>query len=154
MTSSEILAEEMEAIKEDLIARHRELGMEASGDWINSLEADTKRLKGVIRGLPYTQQLVTGREPGKFPPIKAIEKWIYDKGIQPIDDTIKISSLAFLIARKISRMGTDYFMQGGTDLVDSVITPERIQRIINRVTQFQINQFTTEIEGVFKKMAA
>ncbi|WP_417867966.1 hypothetical protein [Xanthomarina gelatinilytica] len=154
MTPSEILAEEMEAIKIDLIAKHRELGMPASGKWIESVEANTNRLSGVILAEHYTEQLVNGRAPGRFPPIDRIEQWIKDKGIQPIDANLKISSLAFLIARKIAREGTRYFQEGGTDLVEAVITPARIQRIINRVTEFQINSFTSDITGMFQKLAA
>lgn len=154
MTPSQILAEEMELIKRDLIIKHKELGMPASGKWIESVEANTNRLSGVILAEHYTEQLVNGREPGRFPPVKTIEQWIIDKGIQPLDSNLKISSLAFLIARKIAREGTEYFKQGGTDLVEAVITPARIQRIINRVTEFQINSFTSQVTGVLEKLSA
>lgn len=150
----EILRNEMEVLKEDLIAKHRELGMPASGKWVETLEAKTTRLTGVISGQHYTQQLVSGRPNGKFPPISAIENWIKDKGIKPFDRKMKISTLAFLIARKIAEVGTQYFQDGGTDLIDGVITPERIQSILDKVTRFQINSFTTELEDTFKKMAA
>lgn len=154
MTPSQILAEEMELIKRDLIIKHKELGMPASGKWIESVEANTNRLSGVILAEHYTEQLVNGREPGRFPPIDRIEQWIKDKGIQPFDSNLKISSLAFLIARKIAREGTRYFQQGGTDLVEAVITPARIQRIINRVTEFQISSFSSAITGMFQQLAA
>jgi hypothetical protein len=154
MTASQILAEEMELIKRDLIIKHKELGMKSSGKWIESVEANTNRLNGVILAEHYTEQLVNGREPGRFPPVKAIEQRIIDKGIQPFDSNLKISSLAFLIARKIAREGTRYFQEGGTDLVDAVITPARIQRIIDRVTEFQISSFTSDITGLFQKLSA
>ncbi len=149
---AEILSKEFDSLKQELIAKHKELGMKASGQWIESLENRSERLSGQLWGEPYTEQLVNGRGPGKFPPIKMIEKWIYDKGITP--DGIKISSLAFLIARKIAKEGTEYFKQGGTDLVEAVITPQRIQDIIDKVTEFQINSFLSDITGVIKKMAA
>lgn len=153
MTESEnILNKEFEALKSDLIEKHKSLGMKASGKWIKSLENKTVRLSGQLWGEHYTEQLVNGREPGKFPPIKAIEKWISDKGITPTG--ITVSSLAFLIARKIAREGTEYFKQGGTDLIESVITPERIQSIIDKVTEFQINSFMSDVTGVFEKIAA
>ena len=150
----DILRKEMELLKQDLVAKHLELGMKASGKWIETLENKTERLSGVMIGQKYTQQLVSGREPGKFPPIALIIQWIKDKGIKPFDSNMKISSLAFLIARKISKVGTKYFRDGGTDLVDAVITPERIQSIIDKVTRFQINLFSTDLENTFKKMAA
>jgi len=44
-----------------------------------------------------------GRKPGKFPPPKAIERWIKAK---PVGfEGIKISSLAYLIGRKIAKDG-------------------------------------------------
>ncbi|PHQ27857.1 hypothetical protein [Leeuwenhoekiella nanhaiensis] len=154
MTSqSAILEREFESIKQDLIAKHIELGMPASGNWERSLVVDVQRLKATITGAPYTEQLVNGREPGKFPPIAAIRQWILDKPI-PFLGKIKLSSLAFLIARKIAKEGTNYFKQGGTDLVEAVITPERIQSIIDKVSEFYIDSFTTQITGFLKKMAA
>lgn len=154
MTPHEILSEEMDLIRLDLIQKHIDLGMKASGQWVDTIEAITVRLSGSIWAQHYTEQLVDGRRPGKFPPISAIEQWIIDKGIKPIDEKISTSSLAFLIARKISREGTEYFKQGGTDLVEAVITPERIQRIINRVSTFQIQSFTSEIKTVLQSIAA
>lgn len=147
--STQILDFELNLIKEDLIQKHLKLGMKASGQWIDSLNVQTKGQKGIIWGEPYTEQLVNGREPGKFPPINAIKKWIEDKNITPFDQ-ISISSLAFLIARKIAKEGTEYFKQGGTDLVSSVITPQRIQRIIDNVSEFHINSFFSEITGIFE----
>lgn len=154
MTGSQILQAELESIKVDLIAKHRELKMEASGDWINSLEVQTSGLSGVLWGSRYTEQLVHGRESGKQPPSKVIEKWIYDKGIQPWEENMTISTLAYLIARKIGREGTEYFKQGGTDLLDAVITPQRIQRIIDSVSEFHVNSVVSEVTGLFQKMAA
>jgi len=150
---STILQKEFEALKQDLIAKHIELGMPASGNWERSLVVEVQRLKATIHGAPYTEQLVNGREPGKFPPIAAIRQWILDKPI-PFVGKIKLSSLAFLIARKIAKEGTKYFKQGGTDLVEAVITPERVQSIIDQVSEFYIDSFTTEITGFLKKMAA
>ncbi len=151
----DIMKSHFDAIKEDLIAKYEKLGMRASGKWAETLEADVNRLKGIIRGQHYTEQLVDGRKPGRMPPVSAIKKWIEDKGIMSsVRGNISISSLAFLIARKIGQEGTKYFQQGGTDLVSSVITPERIQMIIDDVSEFHINGFVSEIESVFKKMAA
>ena len=154
MTPHEILSEEMDLIRLELIQKHIDLGMKASGQWVDTIEAITERLSGKILAQYYTEYIVDGRKPGKFPPRGVIEKWIIDKGIKPLDDKISISSLAFLIARKIAREGTEYFKQGGTDLIEAVITPERIQRIINRVSTFQIDSFTSEIRSVLTSLAA
>lgn len=149
---SQILAEEMDKLKDDLIAKHRELGMPASGDWENSLEARTERLSGQIWGLDYTEMLEDGRKPGKRPPVEIIEKWIEDKGIVPRD--ITVSSLAFLIARKIGEKGWDRKDHGGVNLISQVITPARIQSIIDKVSEFHIQQFEFEFRGVLTDLAA
>ena len=146
MTTIDVLKIEFEAIRKELVKRHDELGMRASGKWAKSLEVEISKTDGKstakLYGEKYTEQLVLGRKPGRFPPIKAIEQWIKDKGIQPIEANLKISSLAFLIARKIAKEGTNYYKQGGTDLVESVITPKRIQDIINQVKEINVVIFT------------
>ena len=153
INDAEILKTEFDKLRQELITKHEQLGMKASGQWVETVENRSQRLSGQLWGQHYTEQLVNGRKPGKFPPIKAIEEWILDKNI-PITGKIKISSLAFLIARKIAKEGTKYYQQGGTDLVETVITPERIQSIIDKVSEFHINNFVSEVTGVFKQMAA
>ena len=157
MTTAEILEREFESIKDDLIKRHNELGMKASGLWESELnveisESDSTTI-ATLSGLNYTEQLVYGRKPGKFPPIKAIEQWIIDKGIQ-LENNIKASSLAFLIARKIAKEGTKYFQNGGTDLIESVVTPERIQSIINQVKEINVVTMTKGLIEQLKQVAA
>lgn len=153
MNQSQILQKEFESLKQDLIAKHIELGMPASGRWERELSIEVNRLKAVIYGEHYTEQLVNGRKPGKFSPVNAIRQWILDKNI-PFLGKISLSSLSFLIARKIAKEGTQYFKEGGTDLIDSVITPERIERILDSVSDFYINSFTSDITGFLKKLAA
>ena len=157
MTTIEVLQEEFESIKAELVQRYNELGMKSSGLWESELEisidGDESKSSSKVLGLNYTEQLVFGRKPGKFPPIKAIEQWIQDKGIAAIGKNISTSSLAFLIARKIAQEGTNYFKQGGTDLVESVITPERIQSIIDRVKEINVVTITNGLIEKLKQVA-
>ena len=158
MTTKEILDMEFKSIREDLITKHEQLGMKASGNWERELEVKIETVSPIraiatLSGEHYTQQLVEGREPGRFPPIQSIIDWIGFKGIRPIEENMKISSLAFLIARKIAREGTEYFKEGGTDLIESVVTPKRIQEIIDKIGDTQttvivnsfINQFQIKV---------
>ncbi len=153
MTTDDILKAEFEIIKEDLIKKHNELGMRASGNWEKSLEINHTQSSGKsntkVIDEKYTEYLVYGRKEGKMPPIQAIEQWIQDKGIQPIENNLKVSTLAFLIARKIAREGTKYYQQGGTDLVESVVTPERIQGIIDQVKEINLEVF---VNGVIEQL--
>lgn len=149
--SSTILIEEFESLKEDLIAKYDELGMRASGQWADSLEVQVKGDNAKITGLNYSDQLEYGRKPGRMPPSEAIEKWIYAKGIAArIQGEISVSSLAFLIARKISREGWKRENNGGVDLVSQVVTPERIQSILDRIGELYTNTFTNDIINYLK----
>ena len=150
MTVVEILNEELSLLKSELIAKYDEKGMRASGAWADSLEQNVimneRNAKAQILGLEYSQQLETGRKSGKFPPIDSIKKWIVDKGISSrIQGEITISSLAFLIARKISREGWKRENYGGVNLISEVVTPQRIQKIIDRVGEAFIINVTDDI---------
>ena len=128
--------------------------MKASGKWLDELEVITTSTSTKVVGEHYTKQLVQGRKPGKFPPIFAIKQWIVDKGIvSNIRGNISVGSLAFLIARKIAQSGTKYFQQGGTDLVDAVVTPKRMQGIIDMVGNEAVISLVGKLENEFKKIA-
>ena len=150
MNSEQILFKEFDALRLDLIKAYDAKGMRASGKWANSLEVEVSPLSAVITGLYYSQQLETGRRAGGFPPIQQIEQWIKDKGITPIE--ISISSLAFLIARKIAREGWNRQGFGGVDLISEVVTDARIQSIIEKVGEVTLFEFSTDIIKMIKEI--
>jgi hypothetical protein len=143
MEIAEVLQAELNILKDELIAEYDALGMRASGQWADSLEVQTSEMRGTLLGLDYTRQLQFGRDAGRFPPINLIEKWIEDKGINYTG--ITLSSLAFLIARKISREGWDRNGFGGVDLIGRIVKPERIQRIIDKVGEVYLSGFVNEV---------
>jgi len=146
MTTTEILQQEFEALRVDLIAKYDELGMRASGAWADSLEVVVTENKAVLKGFKYSEQLESGRAAGKQPPSEAIEQWIKDKGIASrIEGKISISSLAFLIARKIGREGWKRQQHGGVELISQVVTPERIQSIIDKLSDIYVTDFTNDL---------
>lgn len=141
---SNLLETEFEALKNELIAKYDEMGIRVSGNWAENLEIETTS-DGVTLSGPYSPD---GRKPGKQPPSEAIEQWLKDKGIASrLEKEITVTSLAFLIARKIGREG---WKRDGTPLVSSVITPERIQQIIDKIGEDQLNTFTATILSHFK----
>jgi len=104
-----------------LIKKHIDLGMKASGDWINSLEVVIEDKKGIIKGNKYTEQLVFGRKNGKMPPIAPLERWVNAKfGI----GGSQAKGIAFAVAKKIAKEGTEYYKQGGTDLLEVLDSKE------------------------------
>lgn len=151
LQATDILTEEFNLLKEELIAKYDEKGMRASGNWANSLEVTvTGGLSAKLIGDEYSEQLEYGRKSGKQPPSQAIEQWIRDKGIMSrIVGKISISSLAYLIARKIAREGWRREGYGGVELISEVVTPERIQKIIDRVSDSYIHLFENEIKLMF-----
>lgn len=155
----QILREEFNSIETDLISEHLRLGMKSSGKWVNSLSVEVKEtgtalFEAYIVAPGYTQQLIHGRKPGKFPPIKEIENWIKKSNkFNAVLNHIKLKSLAFLIARKIKEKGTKYYQQGGTKLLDAVITPERVLRIINRVGGELLHTFADQVKTEYKNIA-
>lgn len=156
MTPSEkILFDEFTSIKEDIISLYDSRGRRASGDFADEMEVEVDGLTVRLLGAAHTEYTVEGRGPGKFPPIDKIEEWIEEKGVAAtIEGEITVSSLAFLIARKIAKEGTEVWKDGGDDLISSVITPQRIENIINKVTVFNVSEFTSRFTDLFQELAA
>lgn len=101
----------------------------------NAIGSRVERDRDAVRGFlevspsaaPHAAVVEEGRRPGKFPPVRAIEAWVYRKGLgasvsrsgrirRPgpnilADPTArpdrKIREIAFLVARKIAREGTE-----------------------------------------------
>jgi hypothetical protein len=97
----------LEIIRKRIGSDQRAKKIYSSGKSLRSLEIKEISNGAQLIGEDYFQQQITGRKPGKFPPIKPILQWIDDKGLSP--EKITKKSLAFLIARKISKQGTDIF---------------------------------------------
>lgn len=129
-------------IDQFLIPRFVQLGMNASGKWIHSLQADAINGVGYIKGVDYTFYLVNGRAPGNRPPISPLQEWVGNKlGIYGTEGR----SIAFAIATKIEREGTDYYPEG-TDLLE-VLNSEIVQNYIyNEIGAYFNGQLETEIK--------
>ncbi|WP_330444227.1 hypothetical protein [Flavobacterium sp. C4GT6] len=148
-SSTAILVSHFEILKNDLIKKYDELGMRASGNWADTLKVEVENYSVQITGAPYSEALENGYKPGKQPPSEAIEQWIIAKGISTqVEGNISISSLAYLIARKIGREGWDRTEHGGTELISSVITPQRIQFIIDDVSDNELTMITSNITNL------
>lgn len=153
--SKQILSKAFNNLKGDLIKAYDEKGMRASGNWEDELEVYTDDNIAILFGEDYTQQLQYGRAAGKQPPTAVIEQWIYDKGIdRQIQNEISVSSLAFLIARKIGQEGWKREEYGGVELISEIVTPERIQSIIDEVGDEQVLAFTSDIIKLTKQLEA
>lgn len=136
-----ILKLEFQALKADIIARYEASGMKTSGNWAQTVAVELSGMSASITAADYIQ----GRPPGKQPPSEAILKWLEEKGIaSSIQKEISLSSLAYLIARKIAREGWQP-KPGYEDIINAVATPERIQSIINKVGENELAGFTQKL---------
>ncbi|CAA7195439.1 hypothetical protein [Chryseobacterium potabilaquae] len=109
-----------------LIPRFRELGMDATGEWLDTLEKELGENSGTIRGRSYSEQLAKGRKQGKMPPIEALEKWVQAKfGLSGEE----AKNRAWAVAKKIEKEGTSWYQKGGTDLIEILSEPRTVQYI-------------------------
>jgi hypothetical protein len=159
MSREEVLQKEFELLSIDLIKAYDAKGMRASGKWADSLEVESSPLSAVLRGLDYTQQLESGRRANNGSSgeswettLEDIEQWIRDKGITPRENTMKLSTLAYLIARKIWREGWGREGFGGVELISEVVTDERIQSIIDKVGDVSAVEISTDIIKLIKEI--
>lgn len=147
---NEVLAAEFEALKADIIAAYNESDVKASGNWAATVEVQATDTNAKLLGAGY----INGRGPGKPPPSQAIEQWLKDKGIaNSIGKNRTVSSLAVLIARKIGRQGWKPKNGGSAVLVERVVTPQRIQQIIDKAGDILLADFTRQILDYLKPSA-
>jgi hypothetical protein len=143
ITESEIINVIQKVVNDVLIRRFTELGMNATGQWLESLEVVAKDSKGIIRGQDYTEYLAKGRAGGSLPPIAPLTKWVTAKfgvgGKQAV-------SIAWAVAKKIQREGTTHYQKGGTDLLEILSEPNTLEIINTEVQQKITVSITKELQ--------
>lgn len=147
MTTDEVIKEEIEAILADIIVAYEQYGKKVSGNFIEGLEAVYEPNKATIKGFVY----LAGRKKGKRPPVAALEAWVRRKGIFEIKSKSQARSIAYAIAKKIGEKGTNpnYHQK----IYEQVITPERIDSIIDRVSKLNVNRIITMINAELEVLA-
>lgn len=134
---NELLTTEFAALKQELIAQ--------SAGSVVAFELDGNR--ATLTAPAY----LSGRKPGRQPPSEVIEQWIIDKGIAArLEKDMSVSGLAFLIARKIGREGWKPDKDKESDSPENLITPARIQQILDKVSAYSTENFCSEIINFLK----
>lgn len=129
-----------------LIPKFLSLGMNATGKWISSLTAEAINGVGYIKGMNYTYYLANGRAGGSMPPIAPLQQWVGAKfGIYGNEGR----SIAFAVAKKIEREGTDYYPEG-TDLVEILNSREVLDYVYGSFTGFVQLQIELEIKRMIR----
>lgn len=119
------------------------LGMNATGKWLESLEAKAVNGNGEIWGMDYTYWLANGRKPGTMPPVSKLIPWVNAKFGVGGKEAIGI---AWAVATKIKNEGTNYYPDG-TDLLEVLNSDE-----VKKYVQDAIGSFVTiEINKILKK---
>lgn len=138
-----------EVVDRFLIPRFYELNMNATGEWVQSLQVDAAPNKGIITGQPYTEQLVNGRAPGERPPVAPLERWVNAKlGIHGTQGR----SIAFAVADKIAKQGTTWYQNGGSDLLEVLEEAETLRYINERIGGIMTAQAGLEIQRQLKEL--
>jgi hypothetical protein len=143
ITESEIINIIQKVVNDVLIRRFTELGMNATGQWLDSLEVVAKGSDGIIRGQSYTEFLAKGRPAGSLPPIAPLTKWVTAKfGVGGKQAT----SIAWAVAKKIQREGTTWHQKGGTDLLEILSELKTLEIINNEIQQKVTASITKELQ--------
>jgi hypothetical protein len=142
--NEEAIRDELNKLKEELRTAYRESGKKVSGEWEEGLEVTVNDTKGILKGLGY----LAGRAAGKMPPIKRILKWVKDRGLKPFIDGMTVSQLARLIAFNIGKQGTNEIYH--FKIYEEIVTPERIQEILDRISIINLQAFIDEITAEMK----
>ena len=96
----------------------------ASGDLWKSVRQDQKDYVLRVYALDYLYYIEKGRKPGKRPPKKAIREWLDVKPKFATLDAKEKDSIAYAIAKKIGEEGTTIYQQGGTKLLEDILSDE------------------------------
>jgi len=126
-------------------------GKIASGDLVNfttDIQQEGKWFSIIFNLQDYWKYVENGRQPGKFPPIDAIARWIEVKPIIPRAINNKVPTtkqLAFLIGRSISENGIQPTKALQTTLESPVVSQLEdtlcdliIQQIENEIIEEEI----------------
>jgi len=119
------------------------LGMNATGQWLETLEPRVENGQGQIWGMYYTYWLAHGRKGGTMPPVSALIPWVTAKfGIGGNE----AKGVAFAVAKKIEKEGTEYYPQG-TDLLEILHSKDVADYIYSQYKE----GITVEISETLKK---
>jgi hypothetical protein len=146
MTTKEILREELERLRDDVVRRQKDAGEWASGQTAAGYEVASESGRGWLGGYAYAGVLERGRKPGKTPVYfkEIIKRWITAKGLKPKDGE-SLDRMASSIAWVIHKEGTALHRNGYR--VDIFDTPLRdfTGRLAERLSVFYLTQTANKV---------
>jgi len=136
-TSKDILQEEVDILIQDIIEAYENSGKKVTGEFAEGLESRVSGNKIELIGYAY----LAGRPAGQMPPVDEIEKWVVAKGIASLGT--ESSGIAWAVAKKIKSEGTAD--SSSLPIYEEVLTSERMDSIIDKVSEFHVQQFVQEV---------
>ena len=144
-TINEILTKAGDKFVQGLQKQFDVLGLNDTRAASSALSSKVSGSKLEIQGLLRTVVLVSGRGPGKFPPIQPIRDWVRRK--LNVEES-EVDGVAFVIARKIAREGTDIFTGKAKGLQIEMLIAEINKELEDEVnTQIGLNVTDTVFEA-------
>lgn len=144
-TPNIVLREELENLKQRIIANHRAAGQVASGKTIKSMQVIVDGDTGELIGRKQFWNLETGTPPWRNPTNRVpysfhavIDQWIKDKGL---------NLNAWAVAYKIIHEGTKLHRQGGRSDIYSNEIPKTVDDIGKRLLVIYEQQITDMIQN-------
>lgn len=158
-----VVKDELDALRERIIANHESAGQVASGRTRDSIRVECTEDGGILWGRQAFGVLETGRKPGKVPKgfQQIIRQWIIDKGIavSPIPykrspserwhpkctpEERGLMTLSGAIAYKITTEGTEMYRTGQKKDIYSTDVEKTIREIERKI----LGIFDTEVEHI------
>jgi hypothetical protein len=146
-TTAEILREELEQLKSDIIKHQEDAGKMVSGKTAAGYEVAVESDRhGWLEGYPYVGVLETGRKPGKVPKDfkEIIRRWILAKGLQYQDDR-DLNRMAASIAWVIHKEGTVLHRTGKREDIFGTPLKDFSGRLARRLSVFYASQISDQI---------
>lgn len=134
------------------IPHFEKLGMNASGQWKNKVEARGTE----IWGMDYTEFLAKGRGANHDQSPEALKAWVGKAARSWVPQWLKDKGLTHLnpyaVAQNIARKGTTWKEKGGSDIVEFLNSKEFLDFIRREVAE-KLNEKVQEDLFILTKLA-
>jgi len=140
------LRDEMEKLVDDIRAAYEDSGKKVSGEFSKGLKVTYNSRGATLSGYAY----LAGRKAGGVPPIDIIKKWVEARGIRGRRPEMTSTMVAKAIAFSIANNGT--LAENHKAIYDEVVTPQRIQSIVDKVSAINVQEFTNAVTIEMKKL--
>ena len=146
MNTQQILKEELEILKSDIIVRLQNSKQVASGETIKKFETKASDSNGQLLGASYVGVFVKGRKPAGVPRdfIDILKKWAQVKGIS-FENEEKFNLWANAVKWKMIKEGTKLYQSGQTQDIFTTPIDQFSLRLAKRIAVYYQAEILNEI---------